>query len=236
MCFHVPANRIPVSNTPQSAATQGAVTIPSGTEGNTENYMKLGAEAKVSAVTSEDVSIKGMVNPPVATDFTESKQSLNELTTQRGDFSKVPDIDICGFMSKLPEIDIDLGEGGEGIPSLNDIMLAINGVTLPALQAVSEGITDIVGRIGDAIGDLGAAIQGSVPTITCGKRPVVDPLQAAASAAGTPALGAALAAAPTPTPTPEPEPVPYGTDPNIVIESPDVTVRSLDDTIDSGEF
>jgi hypothetical protein len=61
-------------------------------------------------------------------------------------------------------------------------------------------------------------------------------LQVAASAAGEPALGAALARAPEPTPTPTPEPVPYGTDPNIVIESPDVTVRSLDDTIDSGEF
>ena len=32
------------------------------------------------------------------------------------------------------------------------------------------------------------------------------------------------------------EAVPYGTNPNIVIESPDVTVKSLDDDIDMGEF
>jgi len=235
MCFHIPANKIPISKTPQSDGTQGSVAMPSGTEGATENYMKLGSDEKLNAVTSEDVSIKGMVNPPVATDFTESKQSLNELTAQKGDLSKVPDIDICAFMSNLPDGGIDL-PSLEGIPSLNDIMVAVNGVTLPVLQAVSQGITDIVGRIGGAIGDIGAAIQGSVPTITCGKRPVVDPLQVAASAAGEPALGAALARAPEPTPTPTPEPVPYGTDPNIVIESPDVTVRSLDDTIDSGEF
>jgi hypothetical protein len=32
------------------------------------------------------------------------------------------------------------------------------------------------------------------------------------------------------------EPVPYGTNPNIILESPDVTVKSLNDLIDAGEF
>ena len=240
MSFHIPVNKIPISNINQSDANRRLVVVSQSTEPRTENYMKLGVGGKATAVTSEDVSIKGMINPPVATNFIESKESLNELSARRGDFSKVLDIDLCGFLSRLPEIDqrileqidIDLGKKIEENPTINDIMVAVNGVTLPALQVDSGDITDIVGKIDLSIEDIGAAIQGRIFKITCGKRPMVD---LSLTGSGAPLLGSAFAI-PSFVTTAEPEPVPYGTDPNIVIESPDVTVRSLDDTIDSGEF
>lgn len=241
MSFQVPANKIPLSSISPSSLNRRLVVVSENTEPRTENYMKLGVAGKATAVTSEDVSVKGMVNPPVATNFVESKTSLNELSAIKGDFSKVLDIDLCGFLSRLPEIDqrilaqidIDLGKKEEVTPTINDIMVAVNGVTLPALQVDSGDITDIVGKIDLSFTDIGAVIQGNIFKITCGKRAFVD---ISLTGSGAPVLGAAFSVSPTVVDSVIPEPVPYGTDPNIIIESPDVTVRSLDDTIDSGEF
>ena len=146
--------------------------------------------------------------------------------------SQVPDIDICGFLGKVPSLDLDIPNASiGGLPSLNDIMAGINGITLPTLQIASEAIVGVVGKINDTIADIGTAIQSNIPTISCGKPEAIPTPQS------QPQLGSALSQ-----PAEEPvdafiaEPVPYGTNPNIVIESPDVTVKSLDDEIDLGEF
>lgn len=222
-----------------SKSTQGAVysTADIETYQNDEanaikSYAALGAAQKSSAQTSEAVSMIGMVSIPVATNFNESKKSINELMSQKGDLAQVPNIDICGFLGDLPSLDIDIPNLKlGGLPSLNDIMAGINGITLPSLQIASEAITGIVGKISDAISDIGAAIQGSIPTISCGKPPALPSLPS------VPKLGDALTKpAEAAIETFMVEPVPYGTNPNITIESPDVTVKSLDDEIDSGEF
>jgi hypothetical protein len=230
---------IPIASATPSRSTQGSVyssedieTYQFDQQNQLKTYAALDAAQKSSVKTSEAVSIRGMVNVPVATDFNESKKSINELTTERGDMSQVPDIDICGFLGKVPSLDLDIPNTSiGGLPSLNDIMAGINGITLPTLQIASEAIVGVVGKINDTISDIGAAIQGNIPTISCGK-PEATPTQPS-----QPQLGSALSQ-----PAEEPvdafiaEPVPYGTNPNIVIESPDVTVKSLDDEIDLGEF
>jgi hypothetical protein len=133
--------------------------------------------------------------------------------------------DTSSFDFDLPNLKLG------GLPSLNDIMAGINGITLPSLQIASDAIVGIVGKIGDAINDIGAAIQGSIPTISCGKASTLPSLPS------PPQMGDALKVpSVTQVPTTVVEPVPYGTNPNITIESPDVTVESLTDEIDSGEF
>jgi hypothetical protein len=196
------------------------------------SYLDISQEQSTTTE-GESTSIKGMVNIPAASNFSESKKSLNELASQKGDLASVPNIDICGFLGDLPSIDLDIPNIRlGGLPSLNDIMGAISGITLPALQISSELITGVVGKIGDAIEDIGKAIQGNIPTISCGKPKPLPELPA------PPSLGQAL----TPPSTIDQvdafiaEPVPYGTSPSITIESPDVTVKSLDDEIDAGEF
>ncbi len=239
MSFARPNMSIPIASGTPSRSTQGSVyssddieTYQFDQQNKLKVYAALDAAQKSLVKTSEAVSIRGMVNVPVATDFNESKKSINELTTQRGDISKVPSIDICGFLSKVTSLNLDIPNANiGGLPSLNDIMAGINGITLPTLQVSSESIVGIVGKINDTIMDIGAAIQSSIPTITCGKPEAVPTPQS------QPQLGSALSQ-----PAEElidafiVEPIPYGTSPNIVIESPDVTVQSLDDEIDSGEF
>jgi len=239
MSFSRPNMSIPIASGTPSRSTRGSVyssddieTYQFDQENELKTYAAMDAAQKSSVKTSEAVSIRGMVNVPVATDFNESKKSINELTTERGDISQVPDIDICGFLGKVTSFDLDIPNSSVGgLPSLNDIMAGINGITLPTLQIASEAIVGVVGKINDTIADIGAAIQGNIPTISCGK-PEATPTQPS-----QPQLGSALSQ-----PAEEPidpfiaEPVPYGTNPNIVIESPDVTVQSLNDEIDSGEF
>jgi len=180
---------------------------------------------------TENKSIIGMVSVPVATDFSESKQSLNELTTQRGDLSTVPDIDLCGFMSGLPESNLDIPEPiTDATSSLNAVMASIQGITLSSLQVASDSIYGIVGTVDSAVGDLGSALQSSIPTLSCGKKPVtVEDVEQVA------ALGQAFAPEPQVT-EPVVETPAYGTQPLIVIDSPEVTVDALDDQIDLGEF
>jgi hypothetical protein len=239
MSFSRPNMSIPIASATPSRSTQGSVyssedieTYQFDQQNQLKTYAALDAAQKSSVKTSEAVSIRGMVNVPVATDFNESKKSINELTTERGDMSQVPDIDICGFLGKVPSLDLDIPNASiGGLPSLNDIMAGINGITLPTLQIASEAIVGVVGKINDTIADIGTAIQSNIPTISCGKPEVIPTPQS------QPQLGSALSQ-----PAEEPvdafiaEPVPYGTNPNIVIESPDVTVKSLDDEIDLGEF
>ena len=180
----------------------------------------------------EEQSIVGMVSVPVATDFTESKQSLNELTTQRGDLAAVPDIDLCGFMSSLPDdsgITIDTSQVES---DLNKIFASIQGITLPAVTFISDTIDGVVGTIDTAVGDLGAAVQSQIPKLSCGKKPIttetVDEVVQLGSALVPPSEADQAPAAV--------EPPPYGTQPTIVIDSPEVTVDALDDQIDLGEF
>jgi hypothetical protein len=203
-----------------------------------ESYASLPAEQKVSTAQSEAVSIRGMVNVPVASNFQESKQSINELTAQKGDFSKINDIDICAWMGDIPKIDLDITNFKLGdLPSINDILAGINGITLPALQLASEAVTGVIGKISDSISDIASSIQAQIPTISCGKPKEPEPVQT------TPTLGDTISADreefridPFTTDITSRQPPPYGVDPNITIESPDVTVQSLNDTIDAGEF
>lgn len=239
MSFARPNMSIPIASSTPSRSAQGSVyssedieTYQFDQQNQLKTYAALDAAQKSLVKTSEAVSIRGMVNVPVATDFNESKKSINELTTERGDISQVPDIDICGFLSKVPSLDLDITNiRPGGLPSLNDIVAQISGITLPTLQIASEAIVGVVGKINNTAVDIASAIQSSVPTISCGKREPTPTPQT------QPELGSALSQ-----PVDEPidafiaEPVPYGTSPNIVIESPDVTVQSLDDEIDFGEF
>lgn len=214
-----------------------------------KTYAALDAEEKSSVTETSDairlspaaeaVSIRGMVNIPVATDFNESKSSIYELICRRGDIAMVPEIDCCGFLSRVPYLNLDMSMYSPNtnigkLPSLNEIVAGINGITLPTLEIESEAVTGIVGKISfldRIVSIIGAAIQGNIPTIYCGKPetvPISQPpsqLGSALSRLREQAIEAAIA-----------EIVPYGTNPNIVIESPDVTVKSLDDEIDSGEF
>jgi hypothetical protein len=241
MCFgpiRLP-DSVPISSDTPSKDAQGSVysagdieAYQSSQSSQIQSYSSLGAEQKATATSSEAVSIKGMVNVPVATNFSESKQSINEVAAQRGDLATVPNIDICGFLGDTSSFDFDLPNLKlGGLPSLNDIMAGINGITLPSLQIASDAIVGIVGKIGDAINDIGAAIQGSIPTISCGKPSTLPSLPS------PPQMGDALKAPTVPVVSETVvEPVAYGTNPNITIESPDVTVQSLNDEIDSGEF
>lgn len=240
MSFSRPNLSVPIASAAPSSSTQGSIysvaeieTYTFDQESQIKSYTALSAAQKAMAQTGEAVSIKGMVSVPCATNFSEAKKSLNELAATKGELAKIPNIDICAFLGDLPSLDIDLPNLKlPGLPSLNDIMAAINGITLPSLQIASDLITGIVGQIGDAINDIGKAIQINIPTISCGKVPVTPQLPS------LPQLGSALAppSVSQAIDTFTAEPVPYGTSPQITIESPDVTVKSLDDEIDSGEF
>jgi hypothetical protein len=195
------------------------------------SYAALSAQQKATASTSEDVSIKGAIAVPVATDFSESKKSLNEVAATKGQLASVPDIDVCSFLSKIPPIKIDLNPDLGGGNELSDLIGEINGITLKGMQVVSDAIVGIVGGIGAVIGDTAAAIDAAIPDIKCGSPPptvMVDLPIPTASAITTPSAPSA--------PVQEVPDVEYGTDPQITVESPDVTVKSIDDVLDSGEF
>lgn len=238
MSFARPNYSIPVTSQTPSKSSQGAVyttedieTYTFDEENRIKSYAALGAAQKASTKTSEAVSIKGMVSVPVATNFTDSKKSMNELSGQKGDIAKVKDINLCGFLSDVPSLDLDITNFKPGgLPSLNEIMAGINGITLPTLQIASEAVTQVVGKIGDTLNQLGNDIQSQIPTISC--KPREEP-----SAPKLPELGSDIRQQPDfEIDAFTIEPVPYGTDPNIIIDSPDVTVQSLNDTLDAGEF
>lgn len=199
---------------------------------NLSSYATLSAQQKASAPNGEDVSIKGAIPVPVATDFTESKGSVNEVAATKSPLASVPDIDVCSFLSKIPPINIDLNPDLGGGNTLADILGEINGITLKGMEIVSDAIVGVVGGLGKAIGDVGAAIDAAIPDITCGTPPptVTVDLPVPTGAALTPPTAPVTPAAPA---VPA---VSYGTTPQIVVESPDVTVKSIDDELDAGEF
>ena len=167
---------------------------------------------------------------PVTQTSPREEQSI--VGTQRGDLAAVPDIDLCGFMSSLPDdsgITIDTSQVES---DLNKIFASIQGITLPAVTFISDTIDGVVGTIDTAVGDLGAAVQSQIPKLSCGKKPIttetVDEVVQLGSALVPPSEADQAPAAV--------EPPPYGTQPTIVIDSPEVTVDALDDQIDLGEF
>lgn len=193
-------------------------------------YASLSAESKSVAKTSEDVSIKGSMAVPAASSYQEATGGVTELLASKSPLSKVPDIDVCSFLSKIPPININLNpEIGDS--SLSDILGEISGITLEGMEVVSRGIVDAVSAVGNAVGGLASAIQESIPTIGCatpGPEVMVE----------LPTIGSAITPKAVPaTPTTQAVPrVPYASEPQITIDSPDVTVRSIDDELDGGEF
>jgi len=257
MCFRIPNRSVSISDTTDSNQTAGRVTsvrdgslydaaaVESASTAEAQSYITQGAAQKANAITDESVSIKGAVSVPAATNFSESKTSINEIATEKGDIAKVKEIDICPFLSDISSIDLgnpaDFSIGD--LPSLNDIMGAINGVTLPVLQVASDAITGIVGKVSDAIGDLGKGLQDSLPKVTCGKsKEAIEQERAEAAqkrlskAADRWAMSQGLDLEEEVIPEKVVSPPDYGAQPNIVIDSPDVTVKSLSDELDSGEF
>ena len=238
MSFARPNYSIPITSQTPSKSSQGSVyttedieTYTFDEENRLKSYAALGAAQKAATKTSEAVSIKGMVSVPVATNFKDSKNSMNELSGQKGDSAKVKDINLCGFLSDVPSLDLDITNFKPGgLPSLNEVMAGINGITLPTLQIASDAVTQIVGKVGDTLNKLGSDIQSQIPTISCKPNAKPEPEK-------LPELGSDIRKQPDfEIDAFMIEPVPYGTSPNIVVDSPDVTVQSLNDTLDAGEF
>jgi hypothetical protein len=204
------------------------------TESQLKDYTTLSAEQKVAAVNPEFVGIKGAIPVPVSSSYSDSKSSLNEIVAQQGELAAAAaagNIELCGFLSNLPSIDIDMAAPQLGIPGLQDIMKEINGIATPALEFGSDAIVGIVGGASKAIGDLASALQSNVPTVTCGgvslPLPTPTPLGlATALIPGGPLIGVVA-------------PIlldKVGITPPINISSPDVTVQSLNDVLEAGEF
>lgn len=203
------------------------------TESTMKDYSTLSAEAKTTATTPEFVGIKGAVSVPAASSYDDSGTSLNEIAANNGDLaqaSKTENIELCGFLSDLPSIDIDMSAPQLGIPALQDIMKSVNGISMPALEFASDAIVGVVGGVSKAIGDLASAIQESIPKVTCGAEKQVAAPQAPSE------LGSAIKVAPPPTTGIVETVSPVGQQPNIVVSSPQTTLVSLNDQIDAGLF
>lgn len=181
---------------------------------------------------TEDVSIKGAVPVPVATDFTESKKSINEIVAQKGELASVPNIDLCAFLPKIPNIDIPSLGGGGGGPDLGDIMASINGVTLGGVKLISGVLEGALGTLGDITNQISAAIQANVPNISCGA-PIAQTIPQQVPAIGSALQPPSVPGAPT---TPAVPSVDYGVEPQITVETTSLTVKSIDDELDAGEF
>lgn len=197
------------------------------------NYASLGAQQKASAPTPEFVGVRGAVSVPVASGYGDAKTSLNEIAAKAGDLAgaaKSNNIELCGFLSDLPSIDLDLSAPQLGIPALQDIMKAVNGFAMPILEFGGGAIEGVFGGASKILGDLGSAIQGSIPTITCGSLPAIPPISpttfASALIPGGPILTTLAPIAVSQ----------IGITPPINITSPDVTVQSLNDVLEAGEF
>ena len=204
------------------------------TESQLKNYTTLSAEQKVAAVNPEFVGIKGAIAVPVSSSYTDAKASLTEIVAQQGDLASAAaagNIELCGFLSDLPSIDIDMSAPQLGIPGLQDIMKEINGIATPALEFGSDAIVGIVGGASKAIGDLASALQSNVPTITCGGKALPLPTPTPAGLATALVPGGPLVAVLAPVVLDK-----VGITPPINISSPDVTVQSLNDVLEAGEF
>jgi hypothetical protein len=180
---------------------------------------------------TEDVSIRGAVPVPAASDFSESKKSLNEIVAQKGELAQVPNIDLCGFLPKVPNIDLP-NLALPGLPSLGDIMAGINGITLGGVSLISGALEGVLGKLGDLNTGIGSAVQANIPNISCGA-PIAQTIPQA-----VPPIGAALQPPSVPV-VPSAAAVPsvdYGVTPEITVETTSLTVNSIDDELDAGEF
>jgi len=240
MSFSRPNYSIPVTNTAPSKKVSGDFytqdqieTYMFDQKTQVQSYAVLGPAYDSATTTSEAVSIRGMVSVPVATNFEDSKKTMNELAGKKGDLAKLKDINICAFLSDIPNLNIDITNFKIGkLPSLNDIMSAINGITLLALKFPTDIMAEVFGAAGQFVNDISSQIQGAIPTISCKPKEAPQAQEPSAPSIGEDVsfddeidIDPFIA-----------EPVPYGTQFNVVIDSPDVTVRSLDDEIDAGEY
>lgn len=195
-------------------------------------YSQLGEQASiVPPITPETVGVKGAIRVPAATTYEDSQTSLTEVAAYEGDLataSKAQNIEICGFLSDISLPDIDIAAPQLGIPALQDLAKAINGVSLPVLEFAAKPIVDVFGGASKAIGDLASAIQSSIPTITCGAKEPELPVEV------DPGVGSALT--PLPPVPPAPTVPPVGITPTITVSSPTVTVQALNDVLDAGEI
>lgn len=178
-----------------------------------KRYMALGVDGKVAARTGEAVTIRGMVDIPGASDYMEAVSArIHDVVSAKGDLSKVGDPKLQRLVRGVRIIEETVPDVPipfeESAVSLKDIVARIGGMSYPVeLEVSPEDIDRIVMEE--------RVQQPSLPAMGDAFVPRIPPLIAA------------------PQPVPEVE---YGIRPNIVIESPDVTVQSLDDEIDSGEF
>lgn len=246
MCFG-PISRVPLSaivsdstSNPTNKNESGSVYSTSdigayrkNTENSLKEYASMGAQQKTTAPTSEYIGIKGAVSVPGAASYTDAKLGVSEIAAKSGDLAAAAsnqNIELCGFLSNIPSIDIDLSAHQLGIPELQDIVKAINGVTLPVMEFGSDAIVNAVGGVTKAAGELASAIQASIPQITCGAKPI-SPVALATGFGSALVPGGPLVAAVAPTMLDQ-----VGITPPINISSPDVTVQSLNDVLEAGEF
>lgn len=203
------------------------------TEASIKNYATLSAQQKTTATAPEFVGIRGAVSVPAASSYGDAKTSINEIAANAGDLASAANagnVELCGFLSSLPSIDIDMSAPQLGIPVLQDIMKAVNGISMPALEFGSDAIVGIIGGASKAIGDLSSALQSSVPTVTCGGVPAIPPVSPAPLASAL-IPGGPVVAALAPVAIKQ-----IGVSPSINVTSPDVTVQSLNDVLEAGEF
>lgn len=251
MSFKRTTNSVPIATTSPNTTSGNFYTIDeteayvADETAQLKSYAALGADQKPTVASSEAVSIRGMVSTPVATNFEDSKKSMNELAGKKGDLAKLNEkgnINICPFLSDIPDLNIPPASFKPfGLPSADEILSAINGVTLLVMKFPSDILTGVLGAAGDFVSDIASDLQGSIPSITCGKpnkTPAQEREELLQEQADRIAMGSGFNRADEGADVPDlsvPDPT-YGTKPNIVIDSPDVTVQSLTDTLDAGEF
>lgn len=196
-------------------------------------------KSAASSQSSESVGIRGAVPVPAASSYTDSKSQLSELVSNQGEFAEVAkasNIDLCPFLSDLPDLGIDLSAPQLGIPALQEFMAKVNGVGEKALGFLTGTWNPFGGKSVFEQGlegiqyfsDLATAIQQSIPTITCGGSQPLQPI--AASPIGTALYPQVIS------PPPVPSISQIGISPIINVSSPDVTVQSLNDVLDAGEI
>lgn len=193
-------------------------------------YYTLGKAADQTQTTPlELLGIKGAISVPAASSYEDAKTSLNEIAAANGDLAAVAqkqNIEICGFLSDLPSIDIDLSAPQLGIPELQDLVKDINGLALPPLEFASDAIVGVIAGASKAVSDLASAIQNAIPNVTCGGKPPALPVPDINN------IGSALV--PSSISAPVTAVTQIGVAPTITVTSPNTTVEALNDVIDAG--
>jgi hypothetical protein len=191
-------------------------------------------------LTPEASGLQGAIRVPAASSYADAKTDFNSLVSDYGDLSQVSkrnNIELCGFLNDLPKIDIDLSSPLSGIEGYDEFIAKVNGVGKKFL-GVLTGTENLFGsgptpfdRFQEGlqqISNLASAIQQNIPTISCGG---TQPLEAVSASP----IGSALFPN-VMSPPPIPSFQQIGVTPSINISSPDVTVQSLNDVLEAGEF